>query len=693
MCGIVLAGGNMTSTDLDIFNQLLYCDVFRGQHSTGVFGQRKSSTEVFSYKEALPSFAFILKDEYQKVSAGATKYAVAPSWIVGHNRHATRGAVNARNAHPFTHGNITLVHNGTLTDQDLLPDSKQFEVDSENICHSINLIGGAATIQKLDGAFTLIWHDAKDNTLHIIRNSERPFHLARCGLDWFGASEEDMLMWILNRSRSHKNRINEHFECKVGTEYIFDVSGNKMTLAEEVAHTLPVFTAAARWNNWGYSSWGQDYNQDPNKDERFARHSAGNNANSQSGASAASDVRRKDALNKQNQIAIDKGLKLRRDQLIDITPHQFEEYKNAVQEGRGKMTGFFYDNEAQEYIEADIHNVKRSDYDQAMDSVKTVYRGTIGCINEVNSLVRLVLVSGRFIWDGVDSEPESTTAHEFNDDIPFDMDDSFISKNTGVKITRKFWEAHAHGECGGCGEHIDWQDAPKAVFAYSAYWHPKCFEGIQKAETTPEEDVEMGICAVCGNVKLDAEFDDDMSEARKEDICKVCATEIRARAASRTIEEGYIWTKCVDTTGPRRTEQALRVDARMLSRMIVLKDSVKKAADLTLHDVPFCYIEKRAGGIYAITMKQSRPDEPVAKEETTSQEETFRRKPESSLSLRKIVTSIDGKTEVEFTKALWANLGYCKFCYKQIAWRDAETCTLGGLNSIVCSSNICRGKM
>lgn len=686
MCGIVLAGGNLTSTDVEIFNQLIYTGVFRGQHSTGVFGQAKSSVEVFTAKEALPSYAFLLTDEYQKVMTGPGKYMSAPSWVVGHNRHATRGAVNARNAHPFKIGNITLVHNGTLTDQGILPDSTQFEVDSENICHAIDKLGAAETIQKLDGAFTLIWHDAKDNTLHIIRNKERPFHLARCGQDWFGASEEDMLMWILKRSRSHKNRINEHFECKVGVEYVFDVSGNKMSLVEEVEHTLPVFTAASRWGSY-YSGWGQDYSQD----ERFERHKSGSTSGTNGNVStnSASDTRRREALNKQNLIASEKGLKIRRDQTVDITPHQFEEYKNAVREGRGKMTGFIYDEEAQEYIEADVHNISRADYDLAMDNVKTVYRGTIGCINEVNSMVRLVLVSGRFIWNGEEKEPESTTAHEFNDDIPFDMNDSFVSKN-GVTITRKFWEAHAHGECGGCGEHIDWHLAPKAVFAYQSYWHPKCFEGIQRTETAEDPEVEMGICAVCGHVKTGDEFDEDLSEKRGEDICKDCAKDINSRVAERTLEEGYVWTKCVDITGPRKTEQALRVDQKLLSRMIIMKASTKKGADLTLADVPNCYIEKRAGGTYAIGLLK---EEPVAKEETSPQEETFRRRAESQLTLRKIVTSLDGKREAEFTKALWANLGYCKICFRHIPWRDAETCTLADLNHIVCSSNTCRGKM
>lgn len=274
MCGIVLAGGNLGSSDLEIFNQLLYCDVFRGQHSTGVFCKRLNEDKVLFEKSALPSYAFLLQEDYKKMSTGLTNYVVAPAWMVGHNRHATKGAVNDQNAHPFQHGNITLVHNGTLVNQSLLPDSTKFVVDSENICYSIDKIGAGETIQKLDGAFTLVWHDASDDTLHIIRNDERPFHLARVGTEWFGASEEDMLMWILKRARMTKSRIAEHFECEVGVEYIFDVKGGrKMTLIEKKEHKLPVFTIASRWDGYYSRSW-QDYRQ-----ENYGSGSNGNSAN------------------------------------------------------------------------------------------------------------------------------------------------------------------------------------------------------------------------------------------------------------------------------------------------------------------------------------------------------------------------------------------------------------------------------
>lgn len=558
-----------------------------------------------------------------------------------------------------------------MIDQDLLPDSKNFEVDSENICHSINTIGAAETIQKLDGAFTLIWHDASDNRLHIIRNEERPFHLARCNKDWFGASEEDMLMWILKRSKSHKNRIDEHFECKVGTEYIFDMSNNSMTLVEEVAHELPVFTVINRWGSYYSNNYSQSNYQSSSKS------STSNPYDTKPGVTAA-DVRRRNAVVSQNKIASDRNIDIRRDMTVEITPHEFVPYATAgAVPSRGKMIGYIYDEKSQEYIEGDVHNVDIKAYQDALKDPKIVYRGTVSCISEVNAMVRLVITAGRFVDPSLEKkEPESTTA-DFDDDIPFDMNDSFVNKN-GVTITRKFWEAHSHGDCGGCDKHIDWKDAPKAVFAYQCYWHPECLEGLTKPKDEEEEETPIGVCEICGEVKTENEFDEELSRLRGEDICKVCAVDVKKKVSNATIKDGYVWIKATDTTNARRPEFALRVTEDMIGRMTVLPSSAKQTG-ITLEDVVDAYVEKRSNSIFAISTKPK-------KEEPAEKAGVF---PESRTALRKTVVSFDGNRSTDFTKAMWSTLGYCSGCFKQIPWRDAESCTLGSMNQVYCNSPKC----
>lgn len=701
MCGIVLAGGNLSSGDLELFNQLLYCDVFRGVHSTGVMMKRLNESEVRVVKDALPSYALLLQDEYKAATRGTTTYAVPPAWLVGHNRHATRGAVNARNAHPFKHEHITLVHNGTLTNQSLLPDHRKYEVDSENICYSIATWGADKTIQNLDGAYTLIWHDNSDNTLHIIRNEERPFHLARVGQDWFGASEEDMLMWLLKRSKSHKNRVGEHFECKVGVEYIFDVgtgSVRKMQLVEEKEHKMPVFTYASRYGTYYGTSWLDEYEEE----YRARAREAGRNATAVSTTSGQSHLnetheqKRKVEIARQNQLAKEAGLDIRRDQLVSFTPSMFEPYSGPYSAGKGKMTGYIFDDKANVYFELDAHNVLEKDYKAAIECLSAEYQGTISCIHKVDNMIRCVVVTGKFTGLPADANKEPDVVGQ-DDDAPFDTEassDSFVASND-VTVTKKFWHQHAHGECGGCGSLIAWSAAPKAVFAYQCYWHPECLARLgddpsPSKSNSNEPEPELAICAVCAKLKYDHELDTEMSTHRMEDICKDCGKELREKIGAIALDEPK-WIKVIDRTNARQPEISLRITKEMFQKMILM-GAVSVRTDIEFKDLDKCYVEKRAGNNFAYAMLPDGVKSPYTKEETKAETaSTFPRKG-STLSLRKVVTSDDGKRTLDVTKALWGTIGFCEFCYKQIPWKDVEGCTLSKYNRIVCTKDVCKGK-
>lgn len=122
--------------------------------------------------------------------------------MIGHNRWATKGTVNSTNAHPFNVGNITGVHNGTLLNQWRLPDHEDFEVDSENIFHSIDKIGIVETWKLIEGAAALIWWDAKDGTVNFIRNDKRPlvFAYSKDLNQMYAASEMYMLLGAMWRN-------------------------------------------------------------------------------------------------------------------------------------------------------------------------------------------------------------------------------------------------------------------------------------------------------------------------------------------------------------------------------------------------------------------------------------------------------------------------------------------------------------
>jgi len=198
-------------------------DQLRGTHSVGVgiAGRGKATAVV---KSCADPATFLGSKKAKNRIGGNIQHARA---LIGHNRYATQGAINAVNAHPFEHGDIMGAHNGTLIYQDLLPDAHQFEVDSENIIHSINKIGIDETVPLLDGAYALTYWNKEDETLNIIRNNERPLHWAKTndGATMFWASEKYMLLAALNRNYTVWESWEEAdiFEIAEDTLYTFDI--------------------------------------------------------------------------------------------------------------------------------------------------------------------------------------------------------------------------------------------------------------------------------------------------------------------------------------------------------------------------------------------------------------------------------------------------------------------------------------
>lgn len=727
MCGIVFAGGSLSAGDLEIFNQMLYCDVFRGAHATGIFAKRHAEGISFC-KVAGEPYPFMHSAEYIDITQGKTKYVNAPTFVVGHNRHATRGnAGDAKNAHPFQHGNITLVHNGTLTDQTLLPDHARFVVDSENICYSIDKIGAADTIQKLDGAFTLIWHDASDDTLHIIRNEERPFHLARIGsLDWFGASEEDMLMWLLKRSKSYKNRISEHFECEVGVEYVFDVSGptKRCTLKEKIKHDLPTFTFASRYPQNYSRYYSRDYGDS-------------NDGLSTSGVRGSEPVKlgretaRASEREKQNAVAIEANIDARMDSRITMSPHSWFPYSATVSgtEKRGRITGWVY-LENGEYYEVDTHAASEAMWEASCDDPHVKLTGTVVAIHKVNDTVRVVMGHPSIVSGEVESKPTSLAALPApqkasepalgnDDDVPFETDlPASFQMDNGMSMTLATWNKHDHSKCGGCDKAIPWSEAVKgkAIMAYNCFWHEKCLAEVRSVEDdnkdNPKDTFQCSVCKIERSMDMLHGVESAMAD---EDICDHCANaSIKAR---RELENLQAVTKAANsrpkfaTTPPDESQTAaVRVSyvdisstailadddgvshkmftSRDFDRMIKMRDSEKAL----FADIGKCYIEKRGADTYAYTFKRGENlAADKAKEKVTSNVTSFSASVASTEGQSKLAKKLtNGNKELNISKALWVQIGQCTHCHGQIPWRDVEACALTVNNRVICPD--CRGK-
>lgn len=204
MCGIV--GFVRTSSTYvqridNLMADLLLFDSVRGDDSTGVFYSKKqydkgTSVQMYGYaKRAVAGWEFIRSKEFNDVVSTPSNLL----FCVGHNRAATRGAVTTDNAHPFLRNNVTLVHNGSLRNHHSMT-KELIQVDSEAITECISTKGLKHTVDTMEGAWSLVWHDKDDNTLNFHRNEQRPMVFIVCeNLLVFG-SEEGILRAALDRN-------------------------------------------------------------------------------------------------------------------------------------------------------------------------------------------------------------------------------------------------------------------------------------------------------------------------------------------------------------------------------------------------------------------------------------------------------------------------------------------------------------
>jgi len=197
MCGLVGVIGSITAKERTLFREMLLADVVRGAHSTGVAVMTSTGIEV--YKKAMPSYDFL---ELPSANAVIDRALDA---MIGHNRHATFGAKTSSNAHPFVHGDIALVHNGTLTNKNALAKGTTFATDSEAVAYNLSLTDDPIPVlESLEGAYALIWVHS-DGIVYLAKNDERPLH-------WFSiqrsvnaapsivfSSEKELGVWAISR--------------------------------------------------------------------------------------------------------------------------------------------------------------------------------------------------------------------------------------------------------------------------------------------------------------------------------------------------------------------------------------------------------------------------------------------------------------------------------------------------------------